>query len=201
MRGSNGASIEDLTLLFRYDDNPNDIQVPFTELVDPDGGLLPELTENYQVYIIDILNSLDGKEYTGEGETAIPAGSEMVGFHLVSASESVGTIDIKEVYYSKLVNTMGYEEGVNNSLLDKFDRVDPNTGNKNVYWCGSTGRIIGQHLLLDGSEGLAHYRAAGYEAGNTAGTFENFVLRVRGETGLEDVMIAPFYVTDEAKFG
>jgi len=199
MRGSNGASIEDLTLLFRYDDNHNDIPVPFEELVDPDGGLLPELTENYQVYIIDVLNSLDGKEYTREGEPPIAAGSEMVGFHLLSDAATTGTIDIKEVYYSKLVNTMGYEEGVNNSLLDKFDRTDPNTGNKNVYWCGSAGRIIGQHLLLDGSSGLAHYRAAGYDAGNPAGTYENFVLRVRGESGAEDVMITPFYVTEQGE--
>lgn len=195
MKGT--GSINDLILSFRYDDNHNDIDVPFTELLDPDLVTLPELTEEYQVYIIDILNTLDGMQYVKEGETPIDAGSAMVGFHLLSNGTSTGVIDIKEVYYSKDPNTLGYTETTENSLLDLFQgREDINQPIDGVYWCGSCGKIIGKHLVMNNE---SNYKAAGYDVSNATGTYKNMVIRLRGEVGGEDLSLAPFYVTGEGE--
>ena len=99
MKGT--SSLDDLVLAFRYDDNHDDIYVPFSDLLDPDMDALPALTNEYQVYIINILDSLDGLQYTREGESTIDAGAAMVGFHLLSKAGTSGTLDIREVYYSK----------------------------------------------------------------------------------------------------
>lgn len=193
MRGS--GSIDDFVLSFRYDDNHNDIDVDFADLVDPDLTALPELTNEYKVYIIDILNSLDGLQYVKEGETPIDAGSEMVGFHLLAKPNTSGIVDIKEVYYSKAVNTLGYVDTTENSLIDLFQRENVHEP-VGIYWCGSAGKIIGKHLMMEAN---SSYKAAGYDVSNVTGTYENIVIRVRGEQGNENLGISPFYVKESGE--
>lgn len=192
MRGT--AKLEDLVLAFRYNDSYQDLYVDFTALVDPDMDAFPEITSEYQLYIIDILNSLDGLDYTLAGsETTMPAGAAMVGFHLLSKAGKSGTLDIKEVYYSKDQNTLEYTDTADNSLIDTFERENVHEP-VGIYWCGSCGTIIGKHLML--TEGSV-YRAAGYDASNAAGTYKNLVIRLRGELGTEDIQVSPMYVTGE----
>ena len=191
MKGT--SSLDDLVLAFRYDDNHDDIYVPFRDLIDPDMDALPALTNEYQVYIINILDSLDGLQYTREGESTIDAGAAMVGFHLLSKAGTSGTLDIREVYYSKDQNTLEYTETTENFLIDAFERENVHEP-VGIYWCGSCGTIIGKHLML--TEG-SKYRAAGYDASNAAGTYKNLVIRLRGEKGIEDITVSPMYVTGE----
>lgn len=196
MKGT--GSINDLELMFRYDDNHDLINMPFDTLVDPDGEKMPELTNEYQQYIINIADSLDDKEYTREGETTIPAGTSMAGFHLVSKANTTGTVDIKEVYYTSNENTLAYAEGTD-FLFDNFkDKTNPNAPIEGVWWCGSVGEIIGKHLEMPMS---STYKAAGYEVSNATDTYKYMVIKARGSVGGETLSIKPFWVADGETWG
>ncbi len=202
MKGKNGASIDDLYISFRYDDNHEDIDVSLTELYDPDLYPLPELTDQYQVYIIDLASSLDGKEFVSKAGTGnIQAGRALAGFHFMSRTDGdgEGIVAIKEVYWSNDPATLGYVDN-NNSLLDDFNRTDlSDTTDTNIWWRGGSpeARIVGKYLALDYTNNKAIYRSAGYDNSNAAGNYENFVLRIRGTRGGENIKIVPFYVKED----
>jgi len=203
MKGKNGASINDLYISFRYDDNHEDIDVNFTDLFDPDLYPLPEFIDQYQVYIIDLASSLNGKEFISKDGTGnIQAGCALAGFHLMSRTDGdgAGTVVIKEVYWSKDATTLGYVEDNNNALLDDFNRTDlSDTTGTSIWWRGGSpeSKIIGKHLVFDYTNKKAIYRSAGYDNSNAHGIYENFVLRIRGTEGGEDLKISPFYVKED----
>ncbi len=203
MKGKNGASIEDLYISFRYDDNYEDIDVNLTDLYDPDLYPLPELTDQYQVYIIDVASSLDGLDYVSRAGTGnIQAGSALAGMHFMSKTDGqgAGTVAIKEVYWSNDPTTLGYSDDNNNALLDNFNRTAlSDTTDSNIWWRGGSpeSRIIGKYLAIDYTNDRAIYRAAGYDNSNAPGNYENFVLRIRGSRGGEDIKIGPFYVKED----
>lgn len=204
MRGFDGASIEDLYLSFRYDDNYEDIDVDFADLFDPDFDYLPELSEEFQVYIIDLNNSLDEQVFRRfpdrQGPELIPAGRSLAGFHFMAKSDGdgSGTIDIREVYWSRDAVTLGYADTPDNFLLDDFNREVLSETNPDIWWrgAGPDSQIIGKWLAFDYTTAPAVYMAAGYENSNAQGNYENFVLRAQGQEGGEDLLIYPFYVVD-----
>jgi hypothetical protein len=204
MKGTNGAKIEDLVMSFRYDDNYEDLDVNFTDLVDPDTDFLPELTNEYQVYIINLADSLDGKVFNRlsgkQGPETIDASKSLAGFHFMSKTtgDGYGTLGIREVYWSKSSTTLGYVEGTDNFLLDNFNRTDVGAADSNVWWrgAGQGSSIIGKWLAIDYTTNPAHYRSAGYDNSNVTSEYENFVLRIKGKVGEEDLLITPFYVID-----
>lgn len=196
MKGT--GSINDLDLLFRYDDHHDLIRVSFNEIVDPDGETFPELTDEYQLYIVNIADTLDGLEYTREGETTVPAGTAMAGFHLVSKEGKTGVVDIDEVYYTSNENTLGYNKDTD-SLFDNFvDKTNPNETANGTYWCGSVGKIIGKHLMMPST---STYKAASYDVSNATDTYKYMVIKARGEKGAETFSIKPFWVADGDKWG
>ncbi len=202
-KGSDTASINDLILAFRYDDNHEDIYVPFTELLDPMGEVMPELTDSYQLYIIHVLNTLDGKQYDpieGKSDSAIEAGGVVVGLHLLADKEGtgVGTVDIQSVYWTNKDDTLGYSASENDYLLDDFNRTVLSEANDKVWWRGGGpgSEIIGKWLAFDYTSKKAVFREAGYDPSNATGAFENVVFRIKGTVGGEDILISPFYVVD-----
>lgn len=204
MRGSAGASIEDLILSFRYDDNYADIDVDFVDLYDPDFEPLPELTGEWQVYIIDLVNSLDERVFERLpdrfGPETIPAGRSIAGFHLMAKASGSGSgiVDIREVYWSRDAVTLGYTATPDNFLLDDFEREVVWETNPDIWWrgAGPGSFIVGRWLAFDHTAKPAVYMAAGYDNANAPGTYENFALRLRGAEGGEDLVIYPFYVVD-----
>lgn len=204
MKGEDGASINDLYISFRYDDNHEDIDVDLTQLYDPDLYPLPELTNEYQVYIIDLASSLDGKTFVRkDGTGEIPAGAALAGFHLLAKTTGgEGTLYIKEVYWSKDPNTTCFTDDENNSLLDDFNReVLSDTTGTTIWWCGGSreSRIIGQHLVLDYTQENISYYSAGIENSNIDGMYDNFVLKIRGKKGGENIKIMPIYLKEDGK--
>ncbi|HEY8425725.1 MAG TPA: hypothetical protein VIK73_06910 [Limnochordales bacterium] len=204
MRGWEGASIEDLVLSFRYNDNYADIDVDFTELFDPDFEPLPELTEEYQVYIIDLANSLDGRVFQRlpgrYGPETIPADRSLAGFHLLAKTTGSGSgvIDIREVYWSRDAVTLGYVDTPDNFLLDDFEREVVSETNPDIWWrgAGPGSFIVGWWLAFDYTSKPAVYMAAGSDNSNAAGTYDNFVLRIRGAKGGEDLLVYPLYMAN-----
>lgn len=204
MRGHDGASIEDLYISFRYDDNYADIDVDFVDLFDPDFDYLPELTDEYQVYIIDLSNSLDEQLFIRlpdrQGPETLMAGRNLAGFHFLAKAGTAGSgvIDIREVYWSRDAVTLGYTDSPDNFLLDDFDRDDISQTNPDIWWrgAGPGSRIIGKALEFDYTDKPGVYMAAGYDNSNAPGRYDNVVFRIRGDKGQEDILIAPFYVVD-----
>lgn len=196
MKGT--GSIKDLDLLFRYDDNHDLIRVSFDEILDPDGEVFPELSDEYHLYIVNIADTLDGLEYTRDGETTVPAGTQMAGFHLVSKEGKTGVVEIDEVYYTSNENTLGYNKDTD-SLFDNFvDKTNPNEAASGVWWCGSVGEIIGNHLKMPAT---STYKAASYDVSNATDTYKYMVIKARGEKGAETFSIKPFWVADGDKWG
>lgn len=193
MRGDQDASIDDLMLSFRLDDNHSLISVPFTELLDPDYQPLPQFMADYQTYVIDILGSLADKEYVHHttGDT-VPAGNAFQGIHLHEDPDSTGegVVQMDMVYLTNDVNPV-YTDSPQYYLLDEFQRTDVSAGADHVWWRDSTGFIVGKHLALDGIAAVASYEA--HSSANLDGLYDNAVFRIRGNHGGEDLLITPLY--------
>ncbi len=206
MRGKDGASIEDLYLSFRYLDNYEDIDIDFTNLLDPEYAALPELTSEYQTYIIDLAGTLSGKTFnlkSGEGAPTVEAGKALAGFHFMSKTtgDGAGTIDIKSVYWSNDATTIGYTDSTDNFLLDDFNRTDLHDPGDDTWWRGGGpgSQIIGKWLAFDYTSQKAEFKEAGYDPSNALGNYDNVVFRIKGAVGGEDILISPFYVVNEVQ--
>jgi uncharacterized repeat protein (TIGR02543 family) len=182
LRGSHGASIHDLSIAFRYDDNHELIVVPLAETLDPD--LEPntrELTSEWHNYVISIPDTLDGKVYEGmTGYTDVDAGGIMVGFHLMNTSVyGSGLVEIKDAYYSKLPNPVYPYEG-------------SNYAQNKEYWFGTVGYEISDYMIVNPSGSYGQYLTEGANELNT-----HVVIRMRqesaGEINLAEVKIAPVF--------
>ena len=192
MKGSNGASIEDLKLAFRLDDNHELITVAFSALKDPDLDALSELTADYQVYVISIADTLDGLTFVGTGGNMdVAAGGSIVGFHLMADGTGTGTIEIQEVYFTSDAVTTGH--GVSDFLVDNFQRTNVNAAPAGIYWCGSVGQIIGLWLTMTGGVEAAIYQFANAPVV----LYENVELRLSGIAG-QDVWVTPVFQDGEA---
>src|SRR5690606_32316186 len=137
--------------------NYADIDVDFVDLFDPDFEPLPELTEEYQVYIIDLVNSLDERVFERlpdrYGPDTIPAGRNLAGFHLMARSTGTGQgiIDIREVYWSRDALTLEYTDTPDNFLLDDCEREVVSETNPDIWWrgAGPGSFIVGRWLAFD----------------------------------------------------
>jgi hypothetical protein len=159
MTGLNGASIDDLVLAFRLNDNYADIYVDFDELLDPDLQPLPEFDGTPQQYVISVTNSLDGKNFElipgKTGDPTVAAGSAIQGLHFMSkTSGGSGTLELTKIYWTSEANPVFAADDSNYALLDDFMRENIFEGADNIWWRGSdsTFKIIGNHLVLDSSE-------------------------------------------------
>ena len=182
LRGFEGASIEDLAIGFRLDDNHEVLVVPFTETLDPDlQHNVRELDDQWHNYVISITDTLDGKEYVGKtGYTNVSASGVLVGFHLMNISEhGSGILDFKDAYYSKVPNPIYPYEG-----SDYAQNKD--------YWSGTIGKQIGTYVTIEPTGYYAEYLDADVNQDNT-----HLVLRLRQESAglldITDLSIVPIF--------
>ncbi len=184
LRGFEGASIEDLAIGFRLDDNHEVLVVPFTETLDPDlQHNVRELDDQWHNYVISITDTLDGKEYVAKtGYTNVSASGVLVGFHLMNISEhGSGILDFKDAYYSKVPNPIYPYEG-----SDYAQNKD--------YWSGTIGKQIGTYVTIEPTGYYAEYLDADVNQDNT-----HLVLRLRQESAglldITDLSIVPIFDT------
>ena len=182
LRGSHGASIEDLSIGFRLDDNHEILVVPFVDTFDPDlENNVRELDGTWHNYVISITDTLDGKEYVGKtGYTNVPATGVMVGFHLMNTNPSgSGILEIKDAYYSKSPNPIFPYEG-----SDYSQNRD--------YWSGTVGVQVGSYVTIQPNGHYGEYIPSDVNPDNT-----HVVLRLRqatpGVLDINDLSIAPIF--------
>ena len=188
LRGFEGASIEDLSIGFRLDDNHEVLVVPMVETFDPDlENNVRELDGEWHNYVISITDTLDGLNYTGKvGYTDVPATGVLVGFHLMNTSETgSGILEIKDAYYSKVPNPIYPYEG-----SDYSQNRD--------YWSGTVGVSVGTYVTIESGGFYGEYLDADVNADNT-----HVVLRLRqaypGILDITDLQIAPIF--DDGEIG
>ncbi len=182
LRGSHGASIHDLSIGFRLDDNHEVLVVPFVETLDPD--LEPnvrELDGTWHNYVISIPDTLDGKSYIGkQTHPDVLAGGSLVGFHLMNTSETgSGILEIKDVYYSKSPNPIYPYEG-----SDYNQNKD--------YWSGTVGTVVSDYKTIQPDGFYGQFLEEGVSDENT-----HLVLRLKqempGTLSLNDLLVAPVF--------
>jgi len=183
MRGFEGASIEDLSIAFRLDDNHEVLVVPFKETFDPDlEPNIRELDGEWYNYVISITDTLDGKEYVGKtGFTNVAASGVMVGFHLMNTSiTGSGILEIKDAYYAKVPNPIYPYEG-----SDYHQNRD--------YWYGTIGTQVGTYVTIEQDGFYGEFLESDVNPNHT-----HLVLRLRqGAPGLldiNDLSIAPVFL-------
>jgi len=182
LRGFEGASIEDLSIGFRLDDNHEVLVVPFIDTFDPDlENNVRELDGEWHNYVISITDTLDGLNYVGKtGYTDVPATGVLVGFHLMNTSEvGSGILEIKDAYYSKVPNPIYPYEG-----SDYAQNKD--------YWSGTVGVNVGTYVTIDPSGFYGEYLEQDVNPDNT-----HIVLSLRqasaGILDITDLQIAPVF--------
>ena len=182
LRGFQGASINDLSIGFRLDDNHEVLVVPFTETFDPDlEENVRELDDQWHNYVISITDTLDGLEYVGKtGYTNVDATGVLVGFHLMNTSvNGSGILEMKDAYYSKVPNPIYPYEGSDYAQ------------NKN-YWSGTIGVNIGTFVTINPEGFYGEYLSEDVNPDNT-----HLVLRMRqaspGILDINDLSIAPIF--------
>ncbi|MDP3130352.1 MAG: hypothetical protein Q8N15_03335, partial [Bacillota bacterium] len=146
-----------------------------------------ELTGEYQIYIINIPDTLDGLTFTAKsGYTDVAAGGSIVGFHLLADGINAGTVEIQSIYYTNDAVTVGV--GENDFVIDDFQRVDVGAAVAGIWWHGSVGGIVGLWLeLADGTEDAV------YAFDNAPiGDYQNVAIRIRGVIG-GDLLIRPVF--------
>jgi hypothetical protein len=163
--------LSQLRLGIRGDDAWNVYEVPFTDLVDPDGEPMPKFDGTWQNFVIDLTNSIsdDTVQYTLKG-TATPSGTrvldQIVGFHLMCSDATYAKIGIAKVYIVK---------GAEVTVIDDFEHAAPGDSNPNLYWRGSIGSIVKRCAILEGTENYAVSDPA------NADGYANIVASMRGD--------------------
>ncbi|MDI6452551.1 InlB B-repeat-containing protein [Peloplasma aerotolerans] len=182
LRGFAGASVEDLAIGFRLDDNREVLVIPFTDTFDPDlENNVRELDENWHNYVISITDTLDGKEFIGKtGHANVPASGEIVGFHLMNISgDGSGILELKDAYYSKVPNPIFPYEG-----SDYNQNKD--------YWSGTVGVQVGTYVTIQPDGHYGEFIDTDVNPDNT-----HLVLRLRqaspGLLDINDLSVAPIF--------
>lgn len=121
----------------------------FTLLKDDEAQPLPELTAEWQTYVISFANSFEDDDMYPNSTTSVVGANSvpMLGLHLFALPGETGTLDIASVAYS----TTG-AEGVLNAFTGS-DKVDETAKNSNpeTWWAGSsTGYIVKRAVKMTG---------------------------------------------------
>jgi hypothetical protein len=163
--------LSQLTLGIRGDDAWNVYNVPFTDLLDPDGDPMPTFTGDWQNFVIDLNNSIsdDTVEYTLKSDGSSSGTrvlNQIVGYHLMCSDQTVAKIAIQEVYLVKAGEV---------TVIDDFTHANPNDSDSNLYWRDSIGTIVPRNVALADNET--------YEVSDptAAAGYENIVASMKGD--------------------
>jgi len=160
-----------LKLGLRGGDAWNVYELPFSTLQNGDAEALPELTTEYQDYVVDLNNSIadDTVEYTLSGTSTLSGTrvlSKVLGFHLFAGDAVTAKVALAEVYLVKAGNV---------TVLDDFNRANVGAADANCWWRGSIGSIVARNVTLN--EGTT------YSVENTVNAvdYENIVVTIKGD--------------------
>ena len=158
MRAPHGdVELSDIILGTRYSDSYQVYGKSFSELVDADMSELPELTANWQKYIINFANSYEDDEVyldtSGNPSNVRVNSGSILGLHIYAAEGASGTVDIQTIYTTTddLDNNPGVRLMWNDFL--GADTVDK-TKNPNAWWAGSAKGIIRKRTVTIGAGGV-----------------------------------------------
>ncbi len=185
MRSPDGsASIDDIILGTRYNDSFPVYGKALSELGDANLDPLPELTGEYQKYIINFSNSYEDDEVYEGSDVQVNSGV-MVGFHLYSKEGTSGTLEISHIYFTTddSDNTAASRTMLNHFMGGETVDVTANASTS-TWWCGSaTGVIRRRSITLekDASMEVVHTDRA-------AGDYKYAV--IEGEGDMEHMLVA-----------
>lgn len=138
MRVAKGEiKLENLVVALRGADTLKLYDLDLVDALDVDGEALPELTSEYQDYIISPMQSIDDADAVYLNKDDTPSETKVldtiIGFHLYAKGDVQGVLEIEKV--------SGYS-GAQETVIDDFNREDPNANLELTWWNGSTGHII-----------------------------------------------------------
>lgn len=141
------VSVSDLNFGVRSPSADSDSQVyarSFDTLYDPDGNEMPELTSEWQDYVISFSTSYEDDDVYS-GTTYSVTSVDLAGIHIYADDGKEGTVDIAYIMY-------------NSSYLNNFtggDTVDASgkVADAGFYWAGSTyGYIVKRTVSMTGGQ-------------------------------------------------
>ena len=166
--GEGTLDLSNLVLALRGGDAFETYPISLADAVDTDVESLPELTEEYQDFIIAPGQSIedDTTEYPAKegGNSGVKVLEEILGFHLYATGEYSQVIEIEEVF---LVNAG------ERTTLDNFNRKAVNKVDDTCWWRDSAGVIIRNGVKLNNSKVTVN---------TEVGDYENIALTVLGDT-------------------
>ena len=166
--GEGTLDLSNLVLALRGGDAFETYPISLADAVDTDVEALPELTEEYQDFIIAPGQSIedDTTEYPAKegGNSGVKVLEEILGFHLYATGEYSQVIEIEEVF---LVNAG------ERTTLDNFNRKAVNKVDDTCWWRDSAGVIIRNGVKLNNSKVTVN---------TEVGDYENIALTVLGDT-------------------
>ena len=116
----------------------------FDELFDADGESLPELTTEWQDYVISFSTSYESDEVYPGTDFAVTA-VDLAAIHIFADEGETGTIDIASVMY----NTSYLNNFTGGDTVDATGRV----ADAGFYWAGSTyGTVVKRTVTTTGGE-------------------------------------------------
>ncbi|HRU84743.1 MAG TPA: hypothetical protein P5058_05190 [Eubacteriales bacterium] len=178
------GKLSELVLGTRRNDNYKVYTKTFDALADPVLDALPELTAEYQKYIINFANSYEDSEvYLNPDDTPSEVkvnSGLLLGIHLMSAADAEGKIEIDSIYFTTdNEDASPAERTMLNSFIGGDDVfATAKAANPDTWWCGSaTGVVTKRTLTLsDGGEVTIVNEA------KKSGDFDYVVIEADGDT-------------------
>jgi len=174
------VTLDELILGTRYSDNHQVYAKSFSELVNGDLEDLPELTGEWQKYIINFANSYEDdevyKDASGNATSVKVNAGQIVGLHIYAANGASGTLEIKSVYTTTDdVDNNAAVRVMWNDFLGA-DTVDK-TKSSNAWWAGSSKGIIRKRTVTIAKDGVLNVVK---EA--TTGKYQYAVIETEGDS-------------------
>ncbi len=168
--GNGELNLSNLVLGLRGDDAFKVYPINLANAKDADGENLPELTSEFQDFVIAPGLSIEEAntvyELAAGGASDTKVLDKILGFHLYALDEECSAVvEIEEVY---LINAG------DKTFLDTFGRENVGQADTTCWWRGSTGFIVQQGVTLNN----ATYTTKAIELGE----YQNLVMNVSGDT-------------------
>ena len=171
--GNKELKISNLALGLRGSDQFKVYPINLGEALNPDGEALPELSSEFQDFIVSPGQSIvdANTEYLlpdGTTSSGVKVLNEVLGFHLYAlGAECSAVVEISEVYLIKAGEK---------TIIDDFSRSNVGLADSTCWWRGSTGFIVQKGVTLAEDESYT------LPAVTSDTHYENIVLSILGDT-------------------
>ena len=174
MVGNGALNLSNLALNLRGDNAFKTYPIKLGEALDADGEALPELSDEYQEFVVSPMLSIEDSsteyELVGGGASGTKVLEKILGFHLTALDEECSAIlEISRVYLVKAGEI---------TVLDSFNREKVNKADDTCWWRDSYGFIVQKGVTLNDKS----YTTKDI----TLGEYQNLVLNMNGDaSGLQ----------------